>query len=220
MTGDYEVQKHKIRRTAKYLAVRLSRTLAPFFQTQASGSQSCLFETWGQDKALSSERWSRLIKIFELSLKLKLDLLISTGSYEYLIYPPGSPFDSQTMEVETREGVKANKPEEPGVQHYVELCLHAAILAHTRPPIAESSPISDVIVQSKNFIQTGDQKKSRNASLILKAVVILKKSLQQEHENEQNHQCIGTPMDCSNNDDDSSSPLSSLPTSNSDREEF
>ena len=173
MTKNNVFRQQKIPETAKTLAVRLSQALAPLFSdTPGSPQESDWdgFATWRDDREEWMDRRKRFTQMFGFALQTKADSCLNIQDYEMLIYPPGTIFDRRTMEVEINTGLKNCAKNHEG--RVVELCLEAAVFAHSRQPVSESSSVTDAIATSNNFLS---KSKIERIGILpaVKAVVIL-----------------------------------------------
>lgn len=129
--SDYYLN-HALPARAKELASMLSDALAPLIPNTKDiprHSQDS-FHTWGEGVKESSRREKRFIDIFKRALRLKGDLLSSTGLFSLVLYPPGTFFDKASMIAETKHGDSAAMPSnaEP-----IQACLLPAIYLRKTP---------------------------------------------------------------------------------------
>ena len=167
LINDQLFRHYTIHTTADRMATKLSKTLAPFFPSNAPDTGTKAFANWGQTEALSEERRSRFVDIFELALRLKADSILNGQLYEMVLYAPGTRFDSKTMEVETMEGAQTDPPKF-GCRT-VELCLNPSVHAYT----GQDLTVHTGTIQLRNFVHR-DGKQRKEAKVLTKAVVVLK----------------------------------------------
>lgn len=110
----------------------LSNALAPLIPNAKdfSGRSTNSFHTWGEGRQESVRREKRFTDIFERALRLKADLVASTGLFSVVLYSHGTGFDKRFMIAETKYGDGAVMPSntEP-----MQVCLLPAIYAHELP---------------------------------------------------------------------------------------
>lgn len=106
--SDYYLN-HAIPARAKELASMLSDALAPLIPntTDIPRRSTDSFHTWGEGSKDSSRREKRFIDIFKRALRLKGDLLSSTGLFSPVLYHRGTYFDKSSMIAETKYGDSA-----------------------------------------------------------------------------------------------------------------
>lgn len=166
-------QKQEIPGTARKLAIKLSQTLNPLFSNIPvcdKESDWDDFATWRDDKQEWMDRRERFFQMFKFALETKADSCLNIQDYEMLIYPQGARFDKRTMDIEGSDCMKYSTKDCEGMN--VELCIEAAVFAHSRRPLSEDSSITEAIVTSKNFVNK-DKKDRIGIEPAVKAVVIL-----------------------------------------------
>lgn len=130
--SDY-YSNHVVPARAKELASMLSDTLAPLIPKDKSLPRRRSiesFHTWGEEIQESARREKRFVDIFKLALRLKGQLLASTGLFSFILYPHGTGFDKDSMIAETKHG---DSPLKSSNTEPVQLCLLPAIYVNPRP---------------------------------------------------------------------------------------
>lgn len=159
--SDYYLN-HVIPARAKELASRLSDALAPLIPGKFPRQSTERFHTWGEDGEESVRREKRLTDIFSRALRLKGDLLSSTGLFFFVIFPRGTDFDKKLMIAETKHGDRAVIPSNTEA---IQACILPAIYLHKCP--------REGIVDYKLKIMSEYPKES-DAFLITRAIVVLR----------------------------------------------
>ncbi|PQE29201.1 hypothetical protein CJF30_00004238 [Rutstroemia sp. NJR-2017a BBW] len=169
---DHDYNRRFIEPRAKQLAVQYSQVLEPLF---AQENQDSLrkswdgFITWNDDTDTWKDRQNRIQCLFELALRIKADSTINLKEYESVIIAPGTPFDAQTMQAESLNGL-TNDSKHPG--QIVELCVQPAIYTYPKTRLSEDNSQS-ATVSSINFVRKTTQQRLQFRPSI-KAVVILR----------------------------------------------
>jgi hypothetical protein len=166
-------REQNIPQTATTLAIKFSQTLAPLFSNTVGADKELSwdgFATWRDVEEEWVDRRQRLTKMFEFALKTKADSCLNIQDYEMVIYPPGMMFDAKTMKTESLWGVEGATSSCEG--RVVDICVEAAVFAHTRKALLQNASVSEAIVPSNNFVrrEAGDRARIAPAA---KAVVIL-----------------------------------------------
>jgi hypothetical protein len=158
--SDYYLN-HVIPARAKELASMLSDALAPLIPKVGGLPRRPTekFHTWGEEGQESVRREKRFVDIFKLALRLKGDLLASTGSFSFVLYPHGTDFDKDSMIAETKHG---DSPVMSSNTEPIQACLLPAIYVHTHP--------RQGVVDYKLEIQS---KCPQESVLISKAIAVL-----------------------------------------------
>ena len=162
-----KVFQEQILGTAKTLSIRLSHILAPLFAEDSRQEEKDWdqFATWGDDKSFWNNRRGYSIEMFTAALKMKADLQLNIEDYEPIIYPTGTLFDKETMELEWADSMQGSVPH--GRQ--IALCIEPAIFIRKRKAIDDHCPISDVLI-SNNFC---GKRGNRLPGPVVKARVVL-----------------------------------------------
>lgn len=154
---------------AENLAASLSKTLSPFFPRDAEESDNNLFETWCEDELTWKERREHMVDMFNGSLTMKSNSLLTPERYELTNYSNGSLFDPSSMKIDGGQvDVLAGGSK---VKH----CLHVAIKAIAGEAVKDGCSIDEAIVQSKNFthVNSGQNSGASSATILVKAVVVV-----------------------------------------------
>lgn len=129
--------KDLLKRTAKQLSCRLSRTLSPLFgKSLQNPGNDFSFHTWGEDLESWKERQYHFERLFRTALELKSDSVSTDDNY--------------TFEFSSNQ-VYANKPlNEPDVPEGSWLRL--SICAYKSKPLNSESEKESALVQTRNFL--------------------------------------------------------------------
>jgi hypothetical protein len=158
--SDYYLN-HAVPARAKELASRLSDALAPLIPntTDSPRRSTDSFHPWGEESKESSRREKKFTDIFKRALRLKGDLLSSTGLYSLVLYHRGTCFDRSSMTAETKHGDKAviSSNTQP-----IQACLLPAIYLRKLPRqdvveyeleiLSENPDESDFFLYSKAIV--------------------------------------------------------------------
>lgn len=159
---------------SKELAIRLSRTLAPFFSTcteDTAVTDVIGFATWEHSRREYKERYGRFIEIFETALLAKADSILHSRQYSMVIYPPGSIFDKKTMHAETMEGAPLPKGRSYNGR-IIELCVDAAVFCSPKKLLNENASVAEATMHSSTFGPMDGH--NMDVKLLLPAVVVLR----------------------------------------------
>ncbi|KAL3713590.1 hypothetical protein TMatcc_002293 [Talaromyces marneffei ATCC 18224] len=160
--SDYYLN-HAIPARAKELASMLSDALAPLIPntTEIPRHSTDRFHTWGEGIKESPRREKRFIDVFKRALRLKGDLLSSTGLFSLVLYHRGTCFDKSSMIAETKHGDSAVmlSHTEP-----IQACLLPAIYLRKLP----RQDIVDYKLEIHSECPTGS-----DFCLVSKAVVVV-----------------------------------------------
>ena len=160
-------REQRVPEIAKELALRFSKTLAPLFPTTSGAQNWNTFPTWGETEEEWQSRRGHSEKLFEAALLTKADASLNIEDYEIVLYPPGTPFNTETMVAGNREGeLQGNSAEGRAIR----LCLEAALFLHDRADIYDDSPISHAIV-GNNFVRRRPGERRRVP--LVKAIVVV-----------------------------------------------
>ncbi|KAE9363646.1 hypothetical protein N431DRAFT_448229 [Stipitochalara longipes BDJ] len=157
---------------AQRLAIQLSQALAPFFtrNTQAPEGRSWDgFATWSDETKIWKDRQENLVKMFVEALTTKASSCLNIQNYEMIIYPPGTKFDSNTMEAERMDGT-ADISDCDG--RVVQICVQAAVFVYARSPVTTDGSVSESIIPTRNFVRRSENERI-GVIPYLKAVVVL-----------------------------------------------
>jgi hypothetical protein len=153
---DHFFQRYFIPQQASKLAKRLCHRLYAFFDHDdgAANGNSDLLGQW-------TEQEPHLVELFEHSLRLKAQLVVSMHQFEAVLHSPGSPFDKTIMEAEAIQGDNGllKSPEKAAVR----LCLLPSIYVFER---------NAKLVEYNNFVK-GFVGKRREIFNPTKALVIV-----------------------------------------------
>lgn len=155
---------------ADQLAIEFSQVLAPLFSDATPELTWDNFSSWGQDAGQWHDTRRRLVKIFNLALKIKAESCLNVEDYEMVVYRPGTKFDEDIMTVETEGGMPDVYGSHDG--RNVQLCVEAAVFSYSRKGLHVNAPITESIIPSQNFVRK-DQKGRGIMRPLVKAVVIL-----------------------------------------------
>ncbi|TGO16690.1 hypothetical protein BTUL_0025g00450 [Botrytis tulipae] len=81
-----------IPRRATQLAARLSRAIAPLFDTSPHNLDDAVFHTWDEPLEVWKNRRAHLEEILQTALSLKAESVVTKCRYEFAIYAPGTTF--------------------------------------------------------------------------------------------------------------------------------
>lgn len=167
-----EFQTLIINKEAQRLAMRLARTLGPFFtrNPQSPEEQSWDgFSTWGDAKEIWTDRQNHMEKMFADALTTKASSCLNLEDYEMVIHGPGTVFDSRTMVAEMMDGTQDTSDAEGRV---VQICVQAAVFAYARCPVPKDASVVDSVISTRNFV-TKNEKEREGILPRVKAVVVL-----------------------------------------------
>ncbi|OKL64177.1 hypothetical protein UA08_00534 [Talaromyces atroroseus] len=161
--SDYYLN-HVIPARAKELASMLSDALAPLIPKARELPRRSTegFHTWGEGVKESARREKRLTDIFKRALRLKGDLLSSTGLFSLVLHCHGKCFDKRSMIAETKHGdsaVMSSKTSES-----IQACLLPAIYVQQLPRQGVVDYKLDIL---------GEDPEVPDFCLISKAIVVL-----------------------------------------------
>lgn len=118
-------------------------------------------------------------EIFGKALKLKADLMLTTGKYEMKIFEPGTAFSPAFMRAETKQGADIKEFSKKSSRR-VKLCLFPALYLYPAATLprdiqvdVEKYNFSTLVVQSRNFLLSGDAHGNEGRICLSKAVVLL-----------------------------------------------
>jgi hypothetical protein len=110
-----------------------------------------------------------LTEVFEIALRLKAATLTTDYQYEFVVYPPGTPFKVQ-RNVLTGDGDidQPNPDQNVGCQLWCQASIHKYI---SEPSIPRDLAV-DALVQPNNFISTSEEKR-KDKSLHSKFLLVV-----------------------------------------------
>lgn len=149
--------KKQIPAEAQQLTVKFCQVLQPLFAQLDHNPKTTLYT----HSDASPDDIGSLQKIFETALQVKAYLVLSTNTYEAVMYSPGTPFSRTRMEAMNTRGMT----EEIALQQkpQTKCCYLPALVEHQR---------SNDVVDSNNFIQS-DQVNRQKLKPFSKALVLV-----------------------------------------------
>lgn len=167
-----EFQADIVPKEARRLAIQLSHTVAPFFSYHPGNRDELSwdeFVTWGDAMNTWKDRQELLVKMFTDVLMIKANSCLNIEDYEMVTYPPGTYFDSVTMEAERMDGTIETSDCEGRL---VRISVQAAIFVHARDPVLNNASVPESIIPTRNFVRRNESER-KEAIPCLKAVVVL-----------------------------------------------
>jgi hypothetical protein len=177
LIDDDHFQDVLIPKKAAELSFRFSRALQPLFTHTQAQNQSSVFESWGENEDVRDDRRVRLTEIFELALRLKASTVASDHVYEFVVFPPGiSPAveevkgpDKTTNNQQRSLNERNTDHENSPTQYWLLASIHSYLADASIP----RKPMTDALVQPKNFVQKTEQER-RELTLHTKTIVVPK----------------------------------------------
>ncbi|TAQ88599.1 hypothetical protein B7494_g3061 [Chlorociboria aeruginascens] len=167
-----------ITRRATQLAIRLSKALAPLFP-RFSDDRTCNeandFETWGEDSVVWNNRNFRFKSIFKTALKLKVATVMTDQDFEFVVYPPGRSYLSNSNDSNLNAGSHStSEHSEVGEKKWI----HASFHVYKRNYTGSKTCIDDALIRSKNFVIKSQRDKIDSAlHLHTKHILIAKRTV-------------------------------------------
>ncbi|TVY38208.1 Bifunctional purine biosynthetic protein [Lachnellula subtilissima] len=140
-------QNRTIPKKAKELAIELSHALAPLYSNapQNIPDTSCDgFATWDSDQETASERENCLTQLFIEALKTKAETCLNIEDYEMVTFPPGTKYDKNAMDVETKDGIHCRTGNFEG--RSIELCIQAAVYSYQRKELSSNASVAEAVI--------------------------------------------------------------------------
>lgn len=85
-------------------------------------------------------------------------------------FPPGTKYDKNAMDVETRDGIHCRTGSFEG--RSVELCIQAAVYSYPRKELSSNASVAEAVIPVRNFVATTEGERA-NFRPFVKGVVIL-----------------------------------------------
>jgi hypothetical protein len=131
--------KKQIPAEAQQLAVKFCQVLQPLFAQLNYKPKTTLCI----NSSVSTDDLGSLQEIFKIALQVKAYLVLSTNTYEAVMYSPGTLFSKTRMEARNTRGMREENPSQQKPQ--TKCCYLPALIEHQR---------SNDVVDSNNFIQS------------------------------------------------------------------
>ena len=151
------------------LAGRLLITLAPLVAPGKNSKPSDTIEDWIKSNESGQEHFDFMVQLFNICLKLKVDLPMTDNCYEIFSPATGLDFDAALMTAEIGDP----KPAEVLKGLNVELCFMSAVVEHAAD--VKGGGIGELVdlFGSHNFVKTSGIERGKGR-VICRAIVKLR----------------------------------------------
>ena len=108
--------------------------------------------------------------MFTEALKAKAESCLNIENYEMVTFPPGTKYDKNAMDVETKDGIRCRTSNFEG--RIVELCIQAAVYSYQRKELSSNSSVAEAVIPMRNFVARTERERA-DVRPFVKGVVIL-----------------------------------------------